>query len=200
MARQYFGAQSADSLIVASSFTPTTTKEAILSFNAANQCFPLPFGVNSGPFAGQVFHFTAGGIWTTPGSGTLTIDPFHGPGTAALGSVMAGGTSMGISPAQSVAAVATNIPWILDGYLVYRLISNVATTSTAWLTGMWHTQGTLATAGSGCTIPFGSTAVVSVDTTGSGTLGTYGALNFAFTFSVSGATVVTEWTSMQSLN
>src|SRR5882724_11374584 len=196
--RQYFNGQLADSIIVAASITPTTTKTSILTPAQANQCLPLPYGVNGlgQPFAGQVFRFACGGILTTPSTGTLIVDPYHGPGTSAT----AFGTDMGASAAQTTTASLSSAPWMLDGYLCYRLISAAATSSTAWLTGAFHSQGTLATAGSGFTIAFGSTAAVSVDTTGSGTAGTFGALNFAVTFSVSGATIVVEWTSMQALN
>lgn len=187
-------------MIVAASITPTTTKTFLFTTPQANQAFPLPFGFGgAAPYAGQVFRFTMGGLIATPASAaTLVIDPFHGPGTAQ--SPAAGGTDMTSGPAQTVAASLTNIPWRMEGELIYRTISAAATVSTAWLTGMFSTQGTLATAGSGCSVPFGSTAAVSVDTTGGGTLGTYGALNFAFTFSVTGATISAQWTSMQSLN
>lgn len=195
MARQYFNGQLADSSIVAASITPTTTKTFIFTNAQANQFFPLPYGQNA-PFAGQVFRFTTGGIITTPATGTLIIDPVHGNGT----STTAGGTDMGASPAQTVTASLSSIPWRMEGEIAYRTISAVATTSTAWLTGVFSSQGTLATAGGGWTIPFGSTAAVSVDTTGTGSAGTFGALNFYVTFSVTGATIVAEYSSMQSLN
>lgn len=195
MARQYFNSTSADSLIVAVSLTPTTTKTFLLTQAQANQAFPLPYGQGA-PFAGQVFRFSMGGIITTPATGTLIIDPVHGNGATST----TGGTDMGASPAQTVTASLSSQPWRIEGELVYRTISGAATASTAWLTGVFSSQGTLATAGGGWTIPFGSTAAVSVDTTGTGTAGTYGALNFYVTFSVTGATIVTEYTSMQSLN
>lgn len=196
MARQYFNGSLADSLIVAASISPTTTKTFLLTPAQANQAFPLPYGVASPVFAGQIFRYSMGGIITTPATGTLIIDPVHGPGTSAT----AGGTDMGASPAQTVTASLSGIPWRIEGELVYRTVSAVATTSTAWLTGVFSSQGTLATAGAGWTIPFGSTAVVSVDTTGTGSAGTFGALNFYVTFSITGATIVTEYTTMQSLN
>jgi hypothetical protein len=198
MARQYFNSAIADSSIVAVSISPTTTKTFIFSQGQANQFFPLPYGVNSlsQPFAGQVFRFAMGGLITTPATGTLIIDPVHGNGATST----TGGTDMGASPAQTVTASLTNIPWRIEGELVYRTISCVATSSTAWLTGNFFSQGTLATAGGGWTIPFGSTAAVTVDTTGAGTAGTFGALNFYVTFSVTGATISAQYTSMQSLN
>lgn len=195
MARQYFNSNTADSSIVAASITPTTTKTFIFTQAQANQFFPIGTGQNS-PFAGQIFRFATGGLITTPATGTLIIDPTFGNGATAT----TGGTSMGASPAQTVTASLTNIPWMMDGYIAFRTISMVATTSTAWLTGCFHSQGTLATAGLGWAIPFGSTAAVSVDTTGTGTAGTFGALNFYVTFSVTAATISSQWTSMQALN
>lgn len=197
MARQYFNATLADSLIVAASVTPTTTPTSILTPAQANQCFPIGYG-QAAPFAGQVYRFVCGGLITTPATGTLVITPYMGPGTTAT----AFGTSMGASAAQTVTASLSNTPWRMEGEIVFRSISATATSSTAWLSGGFNGQGTLATAGSGWGIMFGSTAAVSVDTTGnaSAVAGTFGALNFAVTFSVTGATIITEYTSMQSLN
>lgn len=194
--RQYYNAPSVDSLIVPASITPGTTKTSILTPAQANQCFPLPYSLSGGILAGQAFRFECGGIITTPATGTLIIDPYHGPGTTAT----AFGTDMGASAAQTVTASLSNAPWYMSVTIVYRTVSAVATTSTAWLTGHFHAPGTLATAGGGFGITFGSTAAVSVDTTGLGTGGTFGAVNFAFTFSITGATVITEWTSPASLN
>lgn len=197
MARQYFNSQSADSLIVAASITPTTTKTGLLTLNQANQCLPIGFGQNS-PFAGQIYEFSLGGIITTPATGTLIIDPIYGPGTAQ--SPFTGGTDMGASAAQTVTASLTNAPWRMEGNIVFRSISAVSTTSVAWLSGNFQSTGTIATAGSGWSIAFGSAAAISVDTSGLAAAGLFGALNFAVTFSVTGATIVTEWTSMKSLN
>lgn len=194
MSRQYFNSQSADSLIVPASITPTTTKTFILTNAQANQCFPIGFG-QAAPFAGQVYEFACGGIITTPATGTLVIDPVFGNGATST----TGGTDMGASAAQTVTASLSSAPWRLEGNIVFRSISAVATTSTAWLSGNFQSQGTLATAGSGWSISFGSTVAVSVDTTGT-VAGAFGALNFYVTFSVTGATIITEWTSMKSLN
>jgi hypothetical protein len=197
MARQYFNSQLADSLIVAASITPTTTKTGILTLNQANQCFPIGFGQNA-PFAGQIYEFACGGIITTPATGTLIVDPFYGPGTAQ--SAFAGGTDMGASGAQTVTASLSNAPWRIEGNIVFRSISAVSTASVAWLSGNFQSSGTLATAGGGWSISFGSAAAVSVDTSGLAAAGLFGSLNFAVTFSVTGATFITEWTSMRSLN
>lgn len=195
MARQYFNSQSADSLILAAAITPTTTKTSLLTPAQANQCFPIGFG-QAAPFAGQVYEFSCGGILTTPATGTLIIDPYYGPGTTAT----AFGVDMGASAAQTVTASLTNAPWRLEGNIVFRSISAAATASTAWLSGNFQGQGTLATAGAGWSIAFGSTAAITVDTSGTGTAGAFGAINFAVTFSVTGGSITTEWTSMKSLN
>lgn len=194
-ARQYFNGSLADSAIVAASITPTTTKTSIFTVAQSNQFFPIGFGQNA-PFAGQVFRFAMGGLITTPATGTLIVDPYFGPGT----SPTVFGVDMGASPAQTVTASLANIPWRIEGEIAFRSISAAATSSTAWLSGIFWSQGTLATAGAGWSIPFGSTAAVSVDTSGTAAAGTFGALNFAVTFSVTGATISAQYTSMQSLN
>jgi len=197
MARQYFNSQLADSSIVSASITPGTTKTFLFTQARANQFFPLPAGLGvSSPFAGQIFRFAMGGLITTPASGTLIIDPTHGPGS----STTAGGTSMGASGAQTVTASLSNAIWRIEGELVYRTVASSSTGSTAWLTGVFQSQGDLATAGAGWVQPFGSTSAVSVDTSGLAASDLFGALNFYFTFSVTGATISAQWTSMQSLN
>lgn len=195
MARQYFTSQPVDAAVAASSITPGTTKTFIFTQNQSLLYFPMPFGA-SAPSVGQGFYFKMGGLITTPATGTLIIDPTFGNGT----STTAGGTSMGASPAQTVTASLSNIPWLLEGAIVFRSISATATTSTAWLTGAFQSQGTLATAGGGWGMTFGSTAAVSVDTTGLGSAGTFGGLNFYVTFSVTGATISAQWTILQSNN
>jgi hypothetical protein len=197
MARQYFNSQLADSSIVAASITPGTTKTFLFTAARANQFFPLPAGLGvSAPFAGQIFRFAAGGLITTPATGTLIIEATHGPGSSST----AGGTGLGPSPAQTVTASLTSIPWRIEGELIYRTIASSSLGSTAWLTGVFMSQGTLATAGGGWVVPFGSTAAVAVDTSGLAGSDLFGALNFYFTFSVTGATISAQWTSMQSLN
>lgn len=197
MARQYFNSQLADSIIVASSVTPTTTQTSIFTpYTLCQQAFPIGFGQNA-PFAGQVYEFAAGGIITTASTGTLVITPYYGLGASATS--FTGAVSLGASAAQTTTASLSSAPWRLEGNIVFRSISSAASSSTCWLSGNFQSQGTLATAGSGFSISFGSTAAVSVDTTGT-VANAYGSLFFTTTFSVTGATIVTEWTSMKSLN
>jgi hypothetical protein len=194
MARQYFNNQLADSLVAALSTTPTTAKTTLFTQAQANLYLPVPYGVNA-PSVGQVFRFALGGILTTPTTGTLVIDPYYGSNT----STTTFGTDMGASAAQTYTASVTNVPWRIEGELVFRSISATASSSTAWLTGQFVSQGAIATAGSAWVQVFGSTAAVTVDTTGTVTTASQN-LNFAVTFSVSGATIIVEWTSMQALN
>jgi hypothetical protein len=194
MARQYFNGQSSDSLIVQASTGSITTITNIFSQAQAEQAFPVPYGIGGSPFAGQIFKFTFGGVCTTGLTGTMVITPFFGGGGTGVG------VNMGASGAQTYTASQTNIPFMVEGYLIFRTISMVATTSTAWLTGMWTSVGAIATAGSAWVQTFGSTtAAISVDTSGLATAHTFGALNFSITLSVAG-TVSAQWTSMQSLN
>jgi hypothetical protein len=196
MAKQNFDSNLADSLIVSQSITPTTTKTFLLTQGQANQNLPLPYGTGiSAPYAGQMFQIILGGLVTTAATGTLIIDPTHGPGT----STTAGGTSMGASPAQTVTASLSTKPWRIEGELIYRVPSGLATTTTAWFNGTFVSQGTLATAGSGWSIPMGGVST-SVDTSGLGTAGTFGAFNFYVTFSITGATITVEYSSIRSLN
>jgi hypothetical protein len=196
MARQYFNSQIADSLIVTASTGSITTITGIFTPAQANQAFPLGYGL-AAPFAGQVYRFSMGGIMTTGTAGTIVVTPVFGPSTAQSGLTAA--VVLGASAAQNYVPSLTNVPWRLEGELVFRTISAVATTSTVWCAGTLSSQGAIATAGSGLHVSFGSTAAVNVDTTGTGAAGSFGALNFGITFSVAG-TVQAAYTSMQSLN
>jgi L-serine deaminase len=193
MARQYFNAQSNDSIIAQSSTGSITTITNIFAQEVAERAFPVPYGIGSSPYAGQIFKFAFGGICTTGTAGTMVITPWFGGGGTGTG------VNLGASAAQNYTVSQTNIPFIVEGYLGFRTISMTATTSTAWCTGLWTSVGAIATAGSAWVQTFGSTAAISVDTSGLATAHTFGALNFSITFSVAG-TVSAQWTCMQSLN
>jgi hypothetical protein len=196
VARQYFVSQLADSAIVAPSTGSITTITGIYTPAQANQFFPIGYGLAS-PFAGQVYKFAMGGILTKGTAGTIVITPVFGPSTAQSGLTAA--VSLGASGAQTYTASQTNIPWYMEGRLVFRLISQVATSSTVWCSGFFSSVGAIGTAGNAWVQTFGSTAAVSVDTTGTAAPGSFGALNFGITFSVAG-TVTAEWTDWSSGN
>lgn len=190
MQQKFTGALN-DSTILSISITPSTTKTFMLTQEVAQRCMSLPYG-QAAPLAAQTIKFFLSGLITTPATGTLIIDPTHGAGTSAT----AGGTSLGASPAQTVTASLATKPYRITGEITYRIPSTTATSATAYLTGIFMSQGTLATAGGGWVIPFGGVAT-SVDTTG--VAGTFGALNFYVTFSVTGATITVEHCGTRSL-
>jgi hypothetical protein len=195
MARQYFDSTLADSLIVPqSAVSPGTTPTFIFSQAQANKYLPLPYGQNA-PSPGQIFHVTAGGLITTPGSGTLIVSVYHGPGTSATG----GGTNIGTSETITMPVSATAGFWRLDGDLIYRAISETATTSTCWFNGEFKCGGPNGGTIAPVTLLISSAAAVSVDTTG-GTAGAFGALNVFVTPSVTGSSFTPEFAFIRSLS
>jgi len=194
--RQYFASPLSDSLIVPqSAVSPGTTDTSIFSIAQANKYLPLPYGQNA-PSAGQIFRVVAGGLLTTPSSGTIILQAYHGPGTTTT----AFGTLIGTSETLTPTASMTAGYWRLEGEIIYRSISEVATTSTCWFSGRFMCGGP-----SGGTLAvthalISSNAAVSVDTTGTGTAGTFGALNFAVTPSITGSTWTPEFAYIEALN
>lgn len=107
------------------------------------------------PKAGKIYCVRAGGIITTSNAlTTLLITPKYGTG----------GVVLGAGPAQLL-PLMTNIPWFLQAELVFYSIGAAGTNSRAVLSGVMLIQGTLATAGTGANVVFGSTAQVSIDAT-----------------------------------
>lgn len=193
--RQYFNASLADSAISAITVGPSTAKTALLTPAQALSYLPIGYGQNA-PFPGQIYRCVLGGVITTPASGTLQIDPFYGNGTV----TPSFGVDLGSSTAQTVIPGASTVPWRLEADLVFRSVGAQASSSTAGLWGFFMTQGVVVTAGSGWVIAFGTAGATGLDTTGTATAGSWGAINFAVTFSVAGATIITHYTAMQSLN
>lgn len=134
---------------------------APLSANTATTATDMWTGVTftpifaNDPKAGKVYVVEAGGICTTAGSGTLTITPFYGTNA---------GVAMGASGAQTVPVSRTGIAWSLRFVVVFRTVGAAGTNSTCIGNGALHLGGTLATAGSSTTIPFGGTSAA-VDAT-----------------------------------
>jgi hypothetical protein len=192
--RQYFVGPLADSLIVPqSAVSPGTTATSIFSIAQANKYLALPYGQNA-PSPGSIYRVTIGGLCTTV-AGTNTFTVYHGPGTTTT----AFGTALAASSAlTTVAATAGN--WRLEGNLIYRSVSEVATTSTVWFSGLLVINGP----SSGTVAPviglIQSTAAVSVDTTGTGSAGTFGALNIAVLDSVTASTWTPEYAFIEGLN
>lgn len=193
-ARQYFNSTLSDSLIVpASAVSPGTTATFLLSQNQANKYFPLPYGQNA-PSPGQIFHVSCGGLFTSV-AGTFIFNVYHGPGTSAT----AGGTALGASQTLTSTAYTAGF-YSLEAELIYRSISETPTTSTCWLNGCVVTGGPAANTTACLTFAVGTSAAVSVDTTGSGSAGTFGALNLFVTPGTTGSSFTTEYAYIYSLN
>jgi hypothetical protein len=135
------------------------------------------------PKAGKIYVVEAGGIMSTGGSGTLTITPFYGTSS---------GVAMGASGAQTVPVSRTGIAWCLRFVVVFRTIGAAGANSTCIGEGALHLGGTLATAGSSTTIPFGGT-VATVDATVNKDI------TIQKTLSVAGSWT-TDWAFIRSLN
>ena len=194
--RQYFNSPLADSLIVPqAAVSPGTTATSIFSIAQANKYLPMPYGQNA-PSPGQIFRFVAGGLMTTPASGTAIISAYQGPGTTTT----AFGTLIGTSETMTMPVSATAGYWRLEGDIIYRAISEVATTSTCWINAFFKFGGPSGGAIAPVHGLISSNAAVSVDTTGTGAAGTFGALNFSVTPSVTGSTWTPQFAFIQSLN
>lgn len=200
MARQYFEQMLADSLIVpVGAVSPATTPTFLLS-NAAGgnvgqaaKFLPLPYG-QSAPSPGQVFRVRMGGLFTSV-AGTFIFNMYHGTGTSAT----AGGTALGASQTLTLTAWTAGY-FRLEGELIYRSISELATTSTCWFNGTVTVGGPPANTVAPVTFILGTAAAVSVDTTGTGVAGTYGALNLFVTPGTTGSSFTTEYAIIHSEN
>lgn len=194
--RQYYTGPMGDSLVTPiTAVSPGITTTSIFSIAQANKYFALPYGQNA-PSPGQVLQVTAGGLLTTPSSGTLIILAYHGPGTTAT----AFGTLIGTSTTFTPTASMTAGYWQLTGTLIYRTVSEIATTSTCWFNGQFICGGPSGGSLAFTSCMISSNAAVSVDTTGSGSAGTFGALNFAVTPSITGSSFTPEFAFIEVLN
>lgn len=196
MARQYFTGPVGDSLLLpVTAVSPGTTPTSIFSIVAANKYLALPFGA-AAPGTGQMFRLTAGGLCTTVAStSNVSLQVYHGPGTSttAFGTLLA---NSGVF--TTVASTAAN--WRLEGVLVYRTISELATTSTCWFGGKLTISGPSGTPITTINVLVQSTAAVSVDTSGTGSAGTFGALNIAVTPTTTGSSWTPEYAFIEALN
>lgn len=193
--RQYYTGPLGDSLITPiAAVSPGTTPTSIFSIPQANKFLPLPYGQNA-PSPGQIFRVRAGGLCTTPASGTLIVGAYHGPGSTAT----AFGTLIGTSETITMPVSATAGYWRLEGELIYRTISEISTTSTCWFSGLFTLGGPSGGAIAPVHLLISSNAAVSVDTTGLAA-NLFGSLNFAVTPSVTGSTWTPEWAYTEAVN
>jgi hypothetical protein len=136
------------------------------------------------PRPGKAYKVSAGGIYTTNTSGTLTITPRIGLTTS--------GVTLGASGAQTVPVSVTGAPWYLEFTMVIRTIGIAASTATAIGNGFFVGQGTVATAGTALSLAFGGTSATFDATSAQG-------ITIGWTLSVAGS-CTPEWVVMQSLN
>lgn len=196
MARQYFTSPLADALIVPqSAVSPGVTTTSLLALNQANKFLPLPYGQNS-PSSGQMFRFRLGGLCTTVAStSNVGFIIYHGPGT----NTTTFGTTLGASSlVTTVAATAGN--WVIDGILTYRTISEVLTSSTAWLSALFTINGPSSGTVTPVTGIIQSTVAVSVDTTGTAAAGLFGAMNVSIVPGTTGSSWTLEFAFVEALN
>jgi hypothetical protein len=200
MARQYFNSLLADSLVSpVGAVSPGTTATFLLSNGATGltgqspKFLPLPYGQNA-PSVGQVFRFHIGGLFTSV-AGTFIFNVYHGSGTSST----AGGTALGASQTLTLTAYTAGY-FRLEGELIYRTVSELATSSTVWCA--WHcvTGGPPANTTAAAVFLGGTASAISVDTTGQGSAGTYGALNVLVTPGTTGSTFTTEYAHIYSIN
>jgi hypothetical protein len=180
MSRQYFADVLCDPPI-ANQTAVTATSETIL-WNVTNYS---PIAANDGR-PGKIYEVSAGGILSThANAATLIITP-------RFGLTVAAGITMGASPAQTVPASLSNVPWYMQFTCVIRTVGAPGTNSTVMGNGFFVSVGTVATAGSAFSLAFGGTSA-SVDVS----IAT--GLCFGWTLSVAG-TVTPMWIVMKSLN
>lgn len=134
--------------------------------------------------AGKVYRLTAGGIYSTSSSGTLTLTPRIGTTT--------GGITLGASVAQTVPVSLTNEAWLLDFTLVIRTVGLAGTNSTAIGSGHFSGGGAAATASSHCGIALGGTSASFDASIQQG-------MFMGWTLSVAGS-CTPQWVVFQSLN
>lgn len=178
MSRQYF----ADVL-----FEPLATAYATITATSETVLIPtLSTSIPANePRAGKIYKLTVGGTCTTGASGTLTLTPRFGTTIS--------GVALGGSPAQTVVPSITLAPFIFEYWLTFRKIGQAGANSVAVGTGIWRSNGAVATASSETAVTCGSTGDVSVDTS------VASALWIGVTFSVA-PSVIPHWSMFQALN
>lgn len=200
--RQYFVSPLADSLISpVSAVSPATTATFLLSNGTTGltgqsaKFWPLPYGQNA-PSPGQIFHIKMGGLFTSV-AGTFIFNVYHGSGQGAT--TTTGAVALGAS--QTITSTAYSGGFFrIEGGLIYRTVSELATSSTCWFHGTVITGGPAANTTACQAYSLGSASAATVDTTGAGTAGGYGAMNVLVTPGTTGSSFTVEYAYLYSLN
>lgn len=200
--RQYFESPLSDSLITpAAAVTPLAASSYLLTNGASGligqsaKFLPLPYG-QSAPSPGQIFHILVGGLFTSV-AGSFIFNVTHGSGTSAT--TLAPGIALGASQTITPAAFTAGF-FRIEGDLIYRSISELATASTCWFAGTVTTGGPAANTTACQVYTVGSAAAVNVDTTGGGVAGAFGAVNIFVTAGLTGSSFTTEYAYIKSVN
>lgn len=178
MARQYFtDGPFVDPQVANGTALVATTAEALWTGAQYTPIFA------NDPKAGKIYHIVAGGIISTSTSGALTLTPQYG---------VLGGTTLGSSVAQTVVPSLTNVPWMLEMWLLFRTIGAPGANSTCIGTGTFSAGGAAATAGSSMALAFGGTSATVDASINSG-------ITISKTLSVAGS-ITTQYAFIHSLN
>lgn len=180
MSRQYFVDSPNTDPATAALATITATSETVLVPTIFTPIAAME------PRAGKAYRLCVGGTCTTGTAGTLIITPRLG--------LTISGAALGASPTQNYVPSITLAPFYFEYTLVFRTIGVAAgANSTCVGSGIWWSNGAVATAASSTVVVASSTASVSVDTT------IAQALWIGVTFSVA-PSVIPHWATWQSLN
>jgi hypothetical protein len=180
MSRQYFDDLPNEPLAIANSVVNFLTAELALFPNVSQIAIPT-----ADVRPGKIWRLTAGGIWTPPATGTLTITPRWGTTTS--------GITLGASGAQTLAVGAAASQWWLQGLLMCRAVGLSGLFSTFIAQGLFSGQGAVGTAGSAIQVAFGGTQTAVGDPT-------LGGFFIGMTFSTTGATMTPQIVALQSMN
>jgi len=156
---------------------------------------PLPYGQNA-PSPGQIFHICVGGLFTSV-AGTFIFNVYHGSGQSATSTT--GVVALGAS--QTITGLVYTAGFFrIEGDLIYRTISELATSSTCWFQGTVTTGGPAANTNACQVYMLGSASAATVDTTGAGTAGGFGAMNILVTPGTTGSSFTPEYAYIKSVN
>jgi hypothetical protein len=179
MSRQYFEDMPVEPLNIVNAAVNFATAIQVLFPNTSQIAIPA---LDVRP--GKVWRLTAGGIMTTPTTGTLTITPCWGTGTT---------VTLGPSIAQTYQPSLSNVAWMIHALMICRGVGFSGANSTFIAQGVFQSAGIAATAGSSSCISFGGTQSAICDPTAGG-------FQICMTFSVTAAAMTPQIVCLQSLN
>lgn len=183
MSRQYFMDVLYEPTLADILTYSTVTTEALLWPVAIN----TPIAANDAR-PGKLYKVTAGGVMTLPANtGSITLTPRFG--------LAANSSSMGASGAYFSPGANSARPWYLDCYVLVRTVAAAGganSTAIAW--GALHATGLLPTTSAPYVLPFGGTAVATVD------VGIASGIGITIIWGTTAGSITTQFAVIQSLN